>query len=172
MLYTKTPTDLNGAFEIREATLEDYKAMIPEAVILQLAEECLFSKINNGEVLCDSYWVKKYLSAKIATKEREVFGILVLDAQNRLITDEILFQGSFDSSRVYPREVLKCVMKHNAKYCIAYHNHPSGDPDPSQSDRQLTTTLVNALQLIDCQMLDHLVIGVEGIVSFSEKNWM
>ncbi len=85
---------------------------------------------------------------------------------------KILFHGTLDAASVYPREVIKRVLEHNAAAVILVHNHPSGDPEPSQSDRQLTQTLKNALSVIGVRTLDHVVVGCEGCVSLAEEGLM
>lgn len=112
---------------------------------------------------------KKYLSCKLAGLEREVFGCLFLDSQRRVIESRELFSGTIDGASVYPREVVKACLEANAAAVILYHNHPSGVPEPSQADRAITRRLVDALALIDVQVLDHIVIGGTKSVSFSER---
>lgn len=108
---------------------------------------------------------------KIGGSEREVFAVMLLDNQHRLIEFKELFQGTIDAASVYPREVVKTALKANAAAVIFAHNHPSGDPEPSQADRRITTRLQDALALIDVRVLDHIVVG-EQCTSFAERGWL
>ncbi|HAS8160916.1 TPA: DNA repair protein RadC, partial [Vibrio vulnificus] len=100
--------------------------------------------------------------------EREVFAVMFLDNQHRLIAFEELFFGTIDSASVYPREVLKAALKINAAALIFAHNHPSGDATPSQADKQITQRLKEALALVDIRVLDHIVVG-DSAISFAER---
>lgn len=112
---------------------------------------------------------KQYLTLKLAEMEREVFGVLMLDSQNTLIEAKELFYGTIDGASVYPREVVKEVLASNAAAVIFYHNHPSGHPEPSLADRQITKRLTEALALIDVRVLDHIIVGGTKTISFSER---
>lgn len=116
--------------------------------------------------------VKDYLWLKMAEYEREVFSVLLLDSQHRLIACEELFFGTIDSASVYPREVIKRVVHTNAAAVIFAHNHPSGMPEPSEADRRITERLKVALATIDVPVLDHFVVGHEDVVSFAERGWL
>jgi len=94
---------------------------------------------------------------------------LFLDSQHRVLAFEELFRGTLDSASIYPREVVKRALLLCSASIIAVHNHPSGDPEPSQSDRVFTQALKEALALIDVRLLDHLVVGAEGVVSLAER---
>lgn len=119
---------------------------------------------------CDD--VRNWLRLQLATEEREKFMLLWLDNQHRLITQEILFKGTINSTTVYPREVVKSGLKHNAAAVILAHNHPSGHAEPSTPDRALTERLKRALELVDIRTLDHLVIGGSQVISFAERGWL
>jgi DNA repair protein RadC len=111
---------------------------------------------------------KNYAKLQIALYEHEVFACIFLDSRNRVIAFEKLFRGTIDCASVYPREVVKACLSHNAAAVIFAHNHPSGATEPSQADIQITERLKNALQLIDITVLDHLIVG-EDVVSFAER---
>ena len=98
--------------------------------------------------------------------------MICLDAQHRIITMEELFVGTIDAASVWPREVVKHALKNECSAVILAHNHPSGLPEPSKADRDLTTRLEAALNLVDIKTLDHLVVGSEGYVSFAERGWL
>lgn len=112
---------------------------------------------------------KDYLTLKLAAREREVFGVLWLDVRNRVIAFEELFYGTLTCSAVYPREVVKSGLHHNAGACIAFHNHPSGFPEPSVSDKQMTSMLKKALAMVDIQLVDHLIVAGMKTLSFAES---
>ncbi len=99
----------------------------------------------------------------------EVFVVLFLDSQNRLIAAEEMFRGTLAQTSVYPREVVKAALGHNAAAVIFAHNHPSGVAEPSRADEMLTTALKQALALIDCRTLDHVVVASDRTTSFAER---
>jgi DNA repair protein RadC len=113
--------------------------------------------------------VRDFLRLQFAGKEHEIFLVLFLDAQHRLIVAEALFRGTLTQTSVFPREVVKAALKHNAAAVILAHNHPSGVADPSQSDESLTQSLKQTLALIDVRVLDHFVVAGGAIASFAEK---
>ncbi len=115
---------------------------------------------------------RRYLYLHTAGMEREVFGVLLLDARNRLLATEDLFWGSVDRSIVYPREVLKACMKRNAAAIVLYHNHPSGTAEPSAADRHITHRLKAVLDEVDVLLVDHVIIGAEGVVSMAERGML
>lgn len=111
---------------------------------------------------------RDWLKLKMAGLEREEFMVLYLNQQNRLIAHETLFTGSISSTEVHPREVVKRALYFNAAAVILAHNHPSGDITPSQADKTITQRLVQALQLVDIRVPDHLIVGGTQILSFAE----
>lgn len=113
--------------------------------------------------------VKDFLALRMAHLEHEVFDVLFVDARNRLIEAERMFTGTLTQTSVYPREVVKAALRHNAAACILAHNHPSGTPDASQADRHLTRALKEALALVDVQVLDHIIIAGRDSFSFAER---
>lgn len=112
--------------------------------------------------------VKAFLTLKLAEKESEVFAVLFLDVKNRLIAYDPMFNGTLTHASVYPREIVKTVLTHNAASVIFSHNHPSGTAEPSQSDITLTHALKQALALVDVRVLDHIIVGGENTYSFAE----
>ncbi|TBM28318.1 RadC family protein [Hafnia paralvei] len=115
---------------------------------------------------------RDWLRLQLATSEREEFTVLFLDNQHRLIAYETLFTGTLNQTQIHPREVVKSGLKHNCAAVIVAHCHPSGLAEPSNADRQVTTRLQQALELVDIRLLDHLVVGGMDIVSFSERGWL
>ena len=98
--------------------------------------------------------------------------MLLLDTKHKIIGFHELFRGTIDSASVYPREVVKTALEHNAAAMIITHNHPSGNPEPSQADIQLTTRLKEALALVDVRVLDHIIVGTDGCYSLVENGNM
>ena len=115
---------------------------------------------------------RDWLRLHMAGLEREAFVVLFLDNQNRLITHETLFIGTINHTQIHPREVVKSSLKHNAAATIVAHNHPSHEAEPSHADRQITTRLKQALDLVEIRLLDHWVIGGMAVVSFTERGWL
>src|SRR5690606_2523861 len=113
--------------------------------------------------------VKEYLVTKLSGFEHEVFAVLFLDSQHRLIEYSEMFRGTIDSASVYPREVVKEAMRCNAGAVILAHNHPSGNPEPSSADKTLTARLKEALALIDVRTLDHIIVAGADTTSFAER---
>ncbi|MCK6689661.1 DNA repair protein RadC [Klebsiella quasipneumoniae] len=125
-----------------------------------------------GIAFSSSTVARDWLRLKLAGQEREVFMVLYLDNQHCLLESETLFAGSINHVQVHPREVVKSALRFNAAAVVLAHNHPSGDPEPSQCDRNITGRLKEALALVDVNILDHLVVGSVGIVSFAERGWI
>ena len=121
-----------------------------------------------GVALTSSDSVGSYCRLKLSHLEHEVFGVLLLDNQHRLVRYVELFRGTIDGAAVYPREVVKLVLIHNAAAVIFTHNHPSGHADPSQADVSITQRLKTALNTVDVRVLDHIIVG-ESTVSFAER---
>lgn len=115
---------------------------------------------------------RDWLRLHMTGLEREIFVVLWLDNQNRLIAHETLFKGTINSTTVHPRELVKSAMKHNAASAVLAHNHPSQLAEPSQADRQITDRIKTALELVDVRVLDHLIVGGLDIVSFAERGWL
>ena len=125
-----------------------------------------------GASFTSSHAVRDWLRLQLASLEREEFTVLFLDNQHRLIAHETLFTGTINHTQVHPREVVKAGLKHNCAAVIVAHCHPSGLAEPSKADRQVTTRIQQALDLVDIRLLDHLVVGGMEIVSFSEIGWL
>jgi DNA repair protein RadC len=113
-----------------------------------------------------------WLRMKLAGAIDEHFGALYLDNKHGLIADEIHFTGTIDGAAVYPRTIVRRALELNAAAVIFYHNHPSGNPEPSEADRTITRRLSDALKFVDIRVLDHLVVGDGGWVSMAEKGWL
>ncbi|AHG20658.1 DNA repair protein RadC [Chania multitudinisentens RB-25] len=116
--------------------------------------------------------VRSYLRLQLERQDRELFMVMYLDSQHRLIACETPFTGTLASVNVYPREIVKQALAYNAAAVILAHNHPSGLAEPSQADRYVTDRLNAALALIDVCVLDHIVLGHGEAVSFAERGWL
>ncbi|EGR1859759.1 JAB domain-containing protein [Vibrio cholerae] len=140
--------------------------------VLEMTQRYLAETLKRGDALTSPQQTKLYLSSVLRDRQREAFYILFLDNQHRVIRDEILFEGTIDAASVYPREVVKRALHHNAAAVILAHNHPSGVAEPSQADRRITDRLRDALGLVEIRMLDHFVVGDGEVVSFAERGWI
>ena len=140
--------------------------------VIEMTQRYLAETLSRGDALTSPEHTKLYLSSVLRDRQREAFYILFLDNQHRVIQDEVLFEGTIDSASVYPREVVKRALHHNAAALILAHNHPSGVAEPSQSDRRITRRLTDALALVDIRVLDHFVVGDGEVVSFAERGWI
>lgn len=136
--------------------------------VLEMARRYFVEEINRGDALTSPESTRTYLSAQLRGYSYEVFACLFLDNQHRIIEFEELFRGTIDSASVYPREVVKRVLFHNAAAVIFAHNHPSGINEPSTADRHITEKLKQALSLFDIRLLDHFIIGDGCPYSFAE----
>ena len=143
-----------------------HEPMTANQVLEKAAEILADMYARNGE-LNSPEKAKQYLSYKLGGYEREVFAIMLLDSSHRLMAYQELFYGTIDSASVYPREVVKAVLEANAAAVILAHNHPSGNAEPSLTDKRITERLRDALALIDVRVIDHIVVG-ENSVSFAE----
>ncbi len=139
-----------------------------ESGIVQQAIEIIERGLIKRNVLSDPAATRDYLRLQLARLEHEVFGAIFLDTRNRVIDNQTLFRGTLDGAAVYPREVAKECLMHNAAGVIFYHNHPSGVAEPSAADRDITRRLTEALALFDIRVLDHLIAG-ETTTSMAER---
>lgn len=136
--------------------------------ILELCRRVLDAKLTKSDIISSPEVTKEYLQLHFQGLEREQFACLFLDTRHRVITLETLFMGTLSAATVYPREVVKQALALNAASVIFCHNHPSGDPQPSQADIHITARLKEALQLVDIQVLDHMIVGRGSILSMAE----
>jgi DNA repair protein RadC len=136
----------------------------------ELARRALTQDMATRDTFANPGKVRDWLRLKLATRQHEVFMALWLDAQNRLIKAEELFSGSLTQTSVYPREVVKTALAHNAAAVILAHNHPSGVSEPSRADEMLTRTLKEALAMVDVKLLDHFIVAGNSLpLSFAER---
>ncbi|MBX3676765.1 MAG: DNA repair protein RadC [Rhodocyclaceae bacterium] len=138
--------------------------------VLELARRALREELKAGDALSSPRAVRDYLRLTLSSLPHEVFMVLLLDAQNRLITAVELFRGTLTQTSVHPREVVKLALSHNAAGVLLAHNHPSGVAEPSRADEALTQALKQALALVEVKLLDHFIIaGQAEPLSFAEK---
>ncbi|WP_425612528.1 RadC family protein [Xanthomonas prunicola] len=142
------------------------------AAALELAHRHLMSALERGEALSDPPSVGRYFSQRLRARAYEVFAALFLDNRHRAIAFEELFTGTIDGADIHPREVVRRALLHNAAAVIVGHNHPSGNPEPSEADRAVTKRLLESLELVDIRLLDHFVIGDGRPVSLAERGWL
>lgn len=137
--------------------------------VLEMARRALGEEIAQRDALSSPQAVRDFLRLRLQGLPHEIFMALFLDAQNRVIAIEELFRGTLTQTSVYPREVLKRALHHNAAALILAHNHPSGVAEPSHADQSLTQSLKNALALVDVRVLDHFIVAGSGFLSFAER---
>jgi DNA repair protein RadC len=140
--------------------------------IVTQALELLACEAAATDTLSAPDLVKDYLRLLLADRPYEVFAVVFLDAQNRVIETQEMFRGTLTQTSVYPREVVKEALQQNAAAVILCHNHPSGHAEPSRADEALTQTLKAALALVDVRVLDHLIVTRSGAVSLAERGLM
>ena len=137
--------------------------------VLELARRAMAQQLKEREVFSSPGALKHYLQLHLAAKAHEVFAVLFLDAQNRLLAMEELFRGTLTQTSVYPREVVLRALKHGSASVVLAHNHPSGTVQPSRADEALTQTLKAALALVDVRVLDHVIVAQGEALSMAEK---
>jgi len=143
---------------------------VSEDEILYLAKSITAARlIRAGPQLSSSQLAGEYLTHLIGSNGREVFLVVFLDAQHQIIASEELFQGTINCSPVYPREIAKRVLFHNAAAVVLAHNHPSGNLTPSDNDKLVTTRVKDALALIEIRVLDHLILAGTNWFSFADS---
>jgi len=139
------------------------------AAVLEIARRALLQQLEARPVLAAMAQVKDYVSLQLRNLPHEMFAVLFLDSQHRLIRLEEMFRGTLTQTSVYPREVVKRALELHAGAVILAHNHPSGMTEPSRADQVLTERLKAALQLVDVRVLDHLVVAGPCVTSFAER---
>jgi DNA repair protein RadC len=145
-----------------------YRQARPSEVVAA-ALDLVQAQVQRGFLLTAPSAAREYLAVRLGGLEHEVFAVVFLDAQNRVIEYQEMFRGTVSQTAVYPREVVKAALALNASAAILVHNHPSGTSEPSRADALQTQTLKTALSLVDVRVLDHLLIAGSGAVSFAER---
>jgi len=158
---------LDSSLLVRDVT-GDYRPANADEV-LQAAQQVLAGQMRGCEALTSPQVVRDFLRVKLGTLEHEVFSVIHLDAQNRVIDYVEMFRGTVSQTSVYPREVVKEALARNSAALLLVHNHPSGMAEASRADELLTQTLKSALALVDVRVLDHLIVAGNAILSFAER---
>ncbi|MCI1007795.1 DNA repair protein RadC [Pseudomonas oryzihabitans] len=140
--------------------------------VLEMGRRHLAEGLKRDSALESPQQVRDYLKARLRHEPHEIFGCLFLDTRHRVLAFEALFHGTIDGASVYPRQVVKRALAHNAAAVILTHNHPSGIAEPSQADRLLTTRLKDALALVDVRVLDHFIVGDGEPLSMAEWGYI
>jgi DNA repair protein RadC len=140
--------------------------------VFELSRRALSQRLKEREVFHTPGAVKQYLQLQLAHKNHEVFAVLFLDSQNRMLALEELFRGTLSQTSVYPREVVMRALHHQAAAVVLSHNHPSGSVQPSRADEHLTQTLKASLALVDVRVLDHIIVGQGQTLSMAEQGLM
>ena len=164
---SSTEARFTNALQVRDVDGQ-YRVASADEVLSQ-AWGVLADRVKPGVTMSSPQAVKDYLRLEIGLLEHEVFSVVFLDAQYRVIELKQMFRGTVTQTSVYPREVVKEALQLNAAAVILAHNHPSGVPEPSRADEMLTQTLKSALLLVDVRVLDHLVVTSNAVVSFAER---
>lgn len=156
---------------IRVQGLGDARIARLEAA-LELGRRCIEGPLDRRRAFSNPGDAARLIRARLANLGHEVFSCLFLDTRHRMIAYEPLFRGTIDGAAVYPREIVKQALGCDAAAVILGHNHPSGDCEPSEADRNITAKIAKALALVDIRLLDHLVVSREGHVSLAERGWV
>ena len=165
---------IGGLLPTSAAVLERIKGLGPAkraelVAVLELARRALAQQLQEGQVFDSPDAVKHYLQLHLAYKGHEVFAVLFLDSQHRLLALEEMFRGTLTQTSVYPREVVLRALHHHASAVVLAHTHPSGNVQPSRADEALTQTLKTTLALIDVRVLDHVIVAPGQALSMAEK---
>jgi len=168
---------LQGVFEASSRELREIRGIGPKnllgiKLIKAVTERYLNTRIIQKDPINNSKELFEYLTASMRDKSRECFKAIYLDAKNRVLGTETLFEGTLTASSVYPREVVRAAMEHHAAALIFAHNHPSGDPEPSKEDIDITRKLVLACQVMGITVHEHVIIGQNGYFSFADQGYM
>ena len=167
-------TGLNGLLKATANDLRRIKGLGPAkraeiVAVMELARRSLKRELTQRPVFDSLPRVKDFLQMQLGGRDREVFAVMFLDAQQKLLLMEEMFTGTLMQTAVHPREIVKRAIAVGACAVVLAHNHPSGVAEPSKADESLTQTLIAALRLIDVTVLDHMVVGQHEVISFAER---
>lgn len=165
---------LNAVLDASQEELESVKGVgASSAICIRLVKELfaayLGERMEGKDVLSSPGAVVDFARVKLAGLPHEAFMVIYLNVKNRVIDHEVLQEGTVDRAIVYPREIIKAALTHKAAGLILSHNHPSGDPDPSQEDKHLTHSVIEAARTVEIRVLDHIIVGKNGYFSFQEN---
>jgi DNA repair protein RadC len=171
------PDGIAGLLNASVQSLQMVKGLGPAKqaellAIFEMARRALSQRLKEREAFQTPGAVKHYLQLQLAHKNHEVFAVLFLDNQNRMLALEELFRGTLSQTSVYPREVVMRALHHQAAAVVLSHNHPSGSVQPSRADEHLTQTLKASLALVDVRVLDHIIVGQGQALSMAEQGLM
>ena len=168
------PDGIAGLLNATVQSLQMVKGLGPAKqaellAVFEMARRALSQRLKEREAFHTPGAVKQYLQLQLAHKNHEVFAVLFLDNQNRMLAMEELFRGTLSQTSVYPREVVMRALHHQAAAVVLSHNHPSGSVQPSRADEHLTQTLKASLALVDVRVLDHIIVGQGQALSMAEQ---
>ena len=168
---------ISGLLDTGADSLKQIKGLGPSKramviAVLELAHRALSEKLEERPVFESPNAAREYLQLQLGTRPHEVFAVMFLDSQNRLIAMEDMFRGTLSQAAVYPREIVVRALHHHAASVVLAHNHPSGNAEPSLADIELTRTVLTALALVDVRVLDHFVVTREKAVSMAQEGLM
>ncbi|MFY9554129.1 MAG: DNA repair protein RadC [Blastocatellia bacterium] len=165
---------LNGVLDAGQPELEKVAGVgATSAILIRLIKELfaayLEERMEGKDVLSSPGAVVDFARMKLAGLPHEAFMVIYLNVKNRVIEHEVLHEGTVDRAVVYPRRIIEGALTHKAAGLILSHNHPSGDPEPSQEDKRLTRSVIEAARTIEIRVLDHIIVGKNGYFSFQEN---
>ncbi len=168
---------LQGVIEAPPEQLQEIKGIGPNNIfgikfVRAVAERYLQKKLIRKDPIRSSKELFDYLYHSLRDKKREIFKVVFLDAQNRIIATEDLFEGTLTASSVYPREVVRAALRYHAAGLFLVHNHPSGEPKPSHEDKRITRELIHACRVMGITVLEHLIIGDNTYFSFADHGYI
>ena len=171
------PGGIAGLLQASPASLKSVKGLGPAKkaellAVFEIARRALSQQLQERQAFHTPDAVKQYLQLQLGHKNHEVFAVLFLDSQNRLLSWEELFRGTLSQTSVYPREVVMRALHHQAAAVVLSHNHPSGSVQPSRADEALTQSLKASLALVDVRVLDHIIVGQGQALSMAEQGLM
>lgn len=169
---------LSGLLGTRPDQLKSFRGLGGTAkraelgAVLELARRAMGEQLQAREAMTQPGLVQSYVQLHLGQREHEVFGVLFLDAQHRLIQFQEMFRGTLTQTSVYPREVVQHALRCGASAVVLAHNHPSGQVQPSRADQLLTQTLREALAMVDVRVLDHVIVGPGQSLSMAQQGWL
>ncbi|MSQ74183.1 MAG: JAB domain-containing protein [Rhodoferax sp.] len=174
---SNNPNGFDGFAGLLNASADDLKSVkglgpakrAELVAVLELSRRALAQQLRARAVFATPEAVKQYVQLHLAARAHEVFAVLFLDVQNRLLAMEEMFQGTLSQTSVYPREVVLRALHHQASAVVLAHNHPSGTVQPSRADESLTQVLKTTLALIDVRVLDHVIVAPGQALSMAER---
>lgn len=181
MVFAEYLLDYFGSLRrLLTAPFEDYQAINGIGVakfaqlnaIAELARRYTASRVEEEKPLLSPDMTREFLQSQLEDNEREVFSVIFMDNQHRVIKYSTMFSGTLSHVEVHPREIVREAIKLNAAALILAHNHPSGHSEPSKADKAITERIIKCCDFMDIRVLDHLVIGRGEYVSFAERGWI